>query len=81
MKEKAIDARVVGSTIKIETAKKVLRKFLRPGETSQSLAIARALEEATRDVVLTKQDYLDIAQEIDMNRKTRAAKRGRQISK
>lgn len=75
MNEKAIDARVVGSTIKIETAKKVMRKFLRPGEKSQSLAIARALEDATRDVVLTEQDYIDIAKEMERNRKARAMKR------
>lgn len=75
MNEKAIDARVVGSTIKIETAKKVMRKFLRPGEKSQSLAIARALEDATRDVVLTEQGYIDIAKEMERNRKARAMKR------
>lgn len=66
-KEKDIDSRVVGSTVKIEIAVKVMKKYLHDGEKSQSLAIARALEDAVRDVQLDADDLQKIADEARVN--------------
>lgn len=75
MKEPAVDARVIGSTVKIEICKKVERKFRLSDKDSLSTIYARALDESVRDVVLTKQDYLEIAEEIARNQAKRAQKR------
>ena len=61
MKEPAVDARVIGSTVKIEVCKKVERKFRLSDKDSFSTIYARALDESVRDVILTTQDYLEIA--------------------
>lgn len=44
-KEPAIDARVIGATVKIEVCKKVERKFRHDAKDSKSTIYARALEE------------------------------------
>lgn len=77
MDETAIDARVIGSTVKIEVIKKVMKKYLHEGERSQSLAVARALEDATRDVRLSASDYREIAEEMEKNKVARATKRAK----
>lgn len=75
MKEPATDARVIGATVKIETCKKVERKFRLSQTDSLSVIYARALEEATRDVILTESDYREIQAEMAKNRKKREEKR------
>jgi len=67
-------------TIDIEVCKKVERKYRINRTDSLSTIYARALEDATRDVALTAQDYREIAEEIERNRKARELKRGK-ISK
>ena len=49
-REPAIDARVIGATVKIEVCKKVERKFRQSSEDSLSTIYARALEDSVRDV-------------------------------
>lgn len=75
MKEPAVDARVIGSTVKIEICKKVERKFRLNKNDSLSTIYARALDESVRDVILTKKDYLEIAEEIARNQAKRNQKR------
>ena len=76
-KEPAIDARVIGSTVKIEVCKKVEEKYRLSKRDSQSTIYARALEDSVRDVVLTAEHYREIEAEIAENRKKRAAKRAK----
>ena len=75
MKEQAIDARVIGATVKIEICKKVEVKYRRSDKDSYSEIYARALEDSVRDVELTAHDYEEIAAEVSVNRAKRAAKR------
>jgi len=75
MKEQAIDARVIGSTVKIEICRKVEVKYRRSDKDSYSEIYARALEDSVRDVELTEHDYEEIAAEVSKNRAKRAAKR------
>lgn len=75
MKEPDCDSRVIGSTVKIEIVKKVLKKFLKEGETSQSLAVARALEDSVRDIHLTPEEMFEVAKEAANNRAKRMEKR------
>lgn len=75
MREKAVDARFVGATVKIEICKKVEKTFRVSPNDSLSTIYARALEESVRGVVLTAKDYKEIAQEIEANKKARTAKR------
>jgi DNA-binding transcriptional regulator GbsR (MarR family) len=81
MKEKALDRRMVCATVDIDVCKKVERKYRTNATDSFSAIFARALEDATRDVVLTAKDYKDIAAEIERNRKAREVKRNRNTSK
>lgn len=81
MKEQAIDARVIGSTVKIEVCKKVERKYRLSPKDSLSTIYARALEDAARDVVLTKKDYAEIQAEMEANRAKRARKRGHSVKR
>lgn len=76
-KEPAIDARVIGATVKIEVRKKVERKFRHDAKDSKSTIYARALEESVRDFVLTVDDYREIAEEMAANKAKRDAKRRR----
>lgn len=77
MKEQAIDARVIGSTVKIEVCKKVEKKYRLSPDDSLSTIYARALEDASREVILTKKDYAEIEAEMDANRTKRQHKRSR----
>lgn len=74
-KEPAIDARVIGATVKIEVCKKVERKYRLEKDDTMSTIYARALEDSVREVVLTAEDYVEIAEETRRNREKREAKR------
>ena len=76
-KEPAIDARVIGATVKIEVCKKVERKYRHDAKDSKSTIYARALEDSVRDVALTVEDYREIAKEMAANKAKRDAKRSR----
>lgn len=77
MREKAIDRRMASTTVDIEICKKVEKKFRYSPEDSLSVIYARAFEESVRDVVLSPEDYKDIAEEIEFNLKQRNARRAR----
>lgn len=77
MNERKLDRRFVGATIDIEICKKVERKYRLTESDSLSTIYSRALEDATRDVLLTADDYEAIAREVRENRAKRDAKRGK----
>lgn len=64
--------RLVSARIDIELCRKVENQFSRPGDKSKYLPFIRALEEATREVVLNEDDYEAIATEIRNNKNRRA---------
>lgn len=74
-KEKAIDARSIAATVKIEICRKVETKYRKSVADSLSTIYARALEDSVRDVELTAEDYKIIAAEVESNREKREAKR------
>lgn len=74
-KEKAIDARSIAATVKIEICRKVETKYRSSAADSFSTIYARALEDSVRDVELTAEDYKIIAAEVESNREKREAKR------
>lgn len=75
MRETALDAKIIATTVKLEVLKKVIKKYKVEGDTSNSRAYARALEDATREVALTAEDYEDIAKQMKANRAKRMANR------
>lgn len=66
-----VGKRQVATRLDIELCRKVEKEFSRPGDKSKSLSFVRALEEATRDVLLDDEDYAAIAQEIKANKHKR----------
>ena len=74
--EGATDKRLFSIRMPIETVKKAERKFGKADDSSFREAIIRAVEESTRDVELSPQDYRAIARETEANLKARMAKRG-----
>lgn len=74
-REKAIDARSIGATVKIEICRKVEIKYRKSESDSLSMIYARALEDSVADVELTADDYQKIAAEIEANRAKREVKR------
>lgn len=74
-REKAIDARCIGATVKIEVCQKVETKYRKRASDSLSTIYARALEDSVRDVELTDEDYKVIVAEIEANRRKREMKR------
>ena len=66
--------RQVSTRIDIETCRKVEKTFSRPGDKSRNLAYIRALEDATRDVVLTEEDYEIILAEVKANKQKRGVR-------
>ena len=74
--EGATDKRLFSIRMPIETIKKAERKFAKDGDASFRDSIIRALEEATRKVELTPNDYRAIAEETENNLRERLAKRG-----
>lgn len=73
--EGATDKRLFSIRMPIETIKKAERKFAKDGDESFRDSIVRALEESTRSVELTPDDYRSIAEETENNLKKRLAKR------
>lgn len=66
--------RQVSTRIDIETCRKVEKTFSRPGDKSKNLAYIRALEDATRDVILDEADYEIILAEVKANKQKRGAR-------
>lgn len=60
--------RHVSARIDIELCRKVENRFSLPGDKSRYLPFVRALEEATRDIILTADDYEAIAEEVRNNK-------------
>ena len=77
MKEKAVDKRMASTTVDIEICKKAERKYRVNKSDSLSLIYARALEDSVRDVLLTPEDYEEIAEEIRRNIQQRQDKRNK----
>ena len=74
-KEIDIESRFIGSTVKLEICRKVLKKYrINPGE-SDAIAYARALEDSVRDVILNVEDEKWILEEKIKNAKKREIKR------
>jgi hypothetical protein len=72
--ETDIDRCVIGATIDVDIAVRVMKKYQREGE-SKSVAYARAIEDAVRDVALTAEDYQQIADIVKANAAAREFKR------
>lgn len=70
-----VDKRQVGLRCDLDLCRKVEKKFSRPEDESKSIAFIRALEDATRTVHLTAEDYDAIAAEARANMSRRMAKR------
>lgn len=77
------DKRQVGLRVEIETCRKVEKKYGQPEDGRvKSLAFVRALEDATRGVKLTADDYAAIAAEARRNEaRTRTKKASRRATK
>lgn len=72
------DKQQVSLRILIETVRKTVKSFGRESDNGEiSPAIIRALEEATRDVSLTKRDYEEIAAAVKENQRKRKEKRSK----
>ena len=72
------DKRQVGLRVDLDTCRKVERKYRQPEDgNNKSLAFIRALEDATRGIRLTPEDYDIIAAESHRNREKRAKKLAR----
>ena len=69
--------RIVAIRLDIHICKAVERKYRLPEDKDKSTCFIRALEDATRHVNLTAEDYVEIAAEIRANEaKRRNAKGG-----
>lgn len=66
-----INNRQVGLRVSIELCRKVKVGFGRDSDRHESEAFIRALEEATRDVILTVADYEAVAAEVRANKERR----------
>ena len=62
-----VTKRQVAIRIEIEQCVAVEKKYLRPSDRNKVVAYIRAIEDATRDVVLTPSDYTKIAKEVREN--------------
>lgn len=66
--------RQIAVRLELTVCRAVEKKFKKPGDASDVIAYIRALEEATRDVILNANDYKIIQHEIEeneLNRKNR----------
>lgn len=68
-----VNNRQVGLRVSVELCRKVKVGFGRDGDKHESDAFIRALEEATRDVILTVADYDAVAAEVRANKNRRRA--------
>ena len=76
MNEGDTDKRQVGLRLQLELVKKAVKEFGRPRDKGEiSHAIIRALEEATREVHLTPQEFAECTAEAEENMRKRMAKR------
>lgn len=66
-----VNNRQVGLRVSVELCRKVKVGFGRDGDKHESDAFIRALEEATRDVILTVADYDAVAAEVRANKNRR----------
>ena len=76
MDEGKTSKRVVCMRLELQLCKAIERKYGKPSDgNKRSLAYIRAIEDATRDVILTADDYREIAAEMERNQAARMAKR------
>lgn len=73
------DKRQVGLRIDLDVCKRVEKKYSQPDDVTRSVAYIRALEDATREVQLTAEDYEEILAEARRN--AAASRRKRRASK
>ena len=59
--------RVVAMRLDLHLCKAVERKYRLGSDRDQTTCFVRALEDATRNVPLTAQDYIEIAEEVRRN--------------
>ncbi len=69
------DKRQLSLRIDLDVCKRVERKYTLPGDTGRVTAYLRALEDATREVVLTPEDYEAMREESRQNMIKRMQKR------
>ena len=74
--EGAVDKRQFSMRLPIETIKKAEHKYGQEEDVSFRESIVRAIEDATREVALTPQEYREIAEETENNIRMRMEKRG-----
>ena len=70
-----IDKRQVGIRVDLDTCRKVEKKYRQPEDSNRTIAFIRALEDATRNVRLTAEDYKLIAAEAEANLRRRLQNR------
>lgn len=75
MNEGKTSKRLVCVRLELTLCKAIERKYAKEGDENKSVAYIRALEDATRKVILTAEDYRQIAEEVERNEKARIAKR------
>lgn len=66
-----VNKRQVANRLDVELCRKVEKGFTREGDKGKNLAYVRALEEATRDILLDDHDYELIRAEIKANKAKR----------
>ena len=71
--EVAVDKKKVGILLRLETIEKAMKRFGLEGDPSVSVAVVRAVEEATRDVELDAEAYARISMAVAENMKKRRA--------
>ncbi len=69
------DKRLIHLRVDLETCRAVEKKYSQPEDDAKSVAFIRALEDATRRVVLTSEDYELILKEQRRNETARQSKR------
>ena len=62
-----VTKRQIAIRLDIDQCVAVEKKYLHKGDKNKVIAYIRAIEDATRDVVLTYRDYLKIAEEVRAN--------------
>lgn len=67
--------RQVSIRLDLHTCRAVEKKFAKPGDKSEVVAYIRAIEDATRDVLLTADDYRIIAAQVEANENKRKGSR------
>ena len=73
--EIAVNKKRVRMNVPLVLARKVEKTFGKTGDKALSSAYIRALEEVTREIILTKADYDAIGKQVNANMDSRMAKR------